>query len=69
MLRHAKKASISITAKRFAFHEADDRGGYQGPTPPFKDRMRVGLAELKKEVKLWCQEMKETLEGKLAICV
>nr|AEE63136.1 unknown [Dendroctonus ponderosae] len=63
LLRQLKPGSVCITAKRFTFHEYDNRGGYQGPLPPFKDRMRVGLAELKKEVKLWCQEVKETLEG------
>lgn len=58
------KRAISTTDKLWTMWEKDDRGGYpMKPLPPFKERMRIGLAELKKEIKVWGQELKETWEG------
>lgn len=46
------------------FWEKDDKGGYNTklPLPPFKQRMRIGFEELKKEIALWKQEVKEHFE-------
>jgi len=55
--------TVSTTNKLFLFYERDEKGGYGKASPPFKERMKTGLDELKNEVKLWCQEMKEKLDG------
>lgn len=47
------------------FWERDDKGGYKDnrPTPSFKETMRTGLQELKKEIALWSHEVKERFES------
>lgn len=47
------------------FWEKDDKGGYDTKIPPlpFRQRMRHGLVELKKEIALWKSEVKEKFEG------
>lgn len=47
------------------FWEKDDKGGYDTKMAPlpFKQRMRHGLDELKKEIALWKSEVKETWES------
>lgn len=46
------------------FWERDEKGGYNTKIPPlpFKQRMRYGLEELKKEIALWKTEVKEHWE-------
>ncbi|CAH1975892.1 unnamed protein product [Acanthoscelides obtectus] len=58
--QYFKKSAILNT-----FWEPDDKGGYRDDRkfPPFKERMREGLKELKKEIALWSQEVKEHLEA------
>lgn len=64
-LNQIGKRSISITNQVCTLWERDDKSGYKPKEPPpqFKERMRLGLTELKKEIKLWSQEVKETWEG------
>lgn len=47
------------------FWERDDKGGYKDnrPAPSFKETMRTGLQELKKEIALWSHEVKERFES------
>ncbi|XP_056642184.1 complex I intermediate-associated protein 30, mitochondrial [Diorhabda sublineata] len=47
------------------FWERDDKGGYRDgkKLPPLKDRLREGLKELKGEIKLWTEEVKERFEN------
>lgn len=65
VLDHLGKRALSTSNQLFAFWERDDRGGYDyKPLPDFKTRMRVGLSEMRNEIKLWCQEWKEKFESK-----
>ncbi|XP_030764685.1 complex I intermediate-associated protein 30, mitochondrial [Sitophilus oryzae] len=61
LLFNSNKRCISTTTKVCTFFERSEKGGYESnrPLPPFKERMRMGLAELKKEVALWSEELKE----------
>lgn len=62
---HFGKRALSTSNQLFAFWERDDRGGYDyKPLPDFKTRMRVGLSEMRNEIKLWCQEWKEKFESR-----
>jgi NADH dehydrogenase [ubiquinone] 1 alpha subcomplex assembly factor 1 len=47
------------------FWERDPKGGYlrDEPKPRATDLIRDGLKELKSEIKLWKEEMKERLDG------
>ncbi|CAG9813347.1 unnamed protein product [Phaedon cochleariae] len=47
------------------FWEKDDKGGYKDNRqyPSLKERMRGGIKELKHEIALWKEEMKERLES------
>lgn len=58
------KRYFKTSSKLNTFWEKDDKGGYKDnrPVPPLKERMRVGLKELKKEIALWSEEVKEKLE-------
>lgn len=55
---HTSRASLE-------FHEFDKRSGYNTGleiADTRTERIRMGLKQLKKEIKLWKQEMKEVLE-------
>ncbi|CAH0552003.1 unnamed protein product [Brassicogethes aeneus] len=56
---------LKTSAPLQVFWERTDKGGYRDDRqyPPFKDRMREGLKELKKEIVLWKQEVKDHFEG------
>ncbi|XP_072385922.1 complex I intermediate-associated protein 30, mitochondrial [Diabrotica undecimpunctata] len=58
------KRTFHISPILNAFWERDDKGGYRNKDnmPPLKDRLREGLHELKDEIKLWTQEVKERFE-------
>lgn len=47
------------------FWERDEKGGYRKETekPPRIQMIREGLKELKEEIKLWREEVKEKFEG------
>lgn len=47
------------------FWEKDTKGGYDTAIPPlpYKERMKHGWKELKNEISLWSQEVKEHLES------
>lgn len=59
------KRYFKTTSTSYLFWEEDDKGGYREDRkyPPFKERMREGLKELRKEVAIWKQEVKEHFEG------
>ncbi|KAJ8980185.1 hypothetical protein NQ317_011430 [Molorchus minor] len=63
------KRCISTTAILNTFWEKDDKGGYKDnrPLPSIKERMRDGLKELKHEIALWSEEVKEKLESDLLL--
>ncbi|XP_050293344.1 complex I intermediate-associated protein 30, mitochondrial [Anthonomus grandis grandis] len=64
LIKQTPTRAICTTNKLNLFHEKDDRGGYPTrPLPPFNERMSLGWSELKKEVKIWCGEVKELLDG------
>lgn len=47
------------------FHEMDRKGGYKSknsPTASTRQAIRVGLKELKQEIKKWANEAKEIIE-------
>lgn len=58
------KRFFKTSSKLNTFWENDDKGGYKDnrPPQPLKERMRVGLQELKKEIALWSKEVKERFE-------
>lgn len=49
---------------RHLFYERDEKGGYKDtrPRPSRTQMIRDGMKELKHEIALWTQEMKEILE-------
>jgi NADH dehydrogenase [ubiquinone] 1 alpha subcomplex assembly factor 1 len=53
------------TARVPLFWERDHKGGYlrDRPKPPRTELIRDGLKELKGEIKLWKDEVKEHFEG------
>lgn len=58
------KSSIHTCPVLHTFWEKDEKGGYNTKQQvPFKDRMRLGLQELKQEISLWAEEMKEDFES------
>ncbi|XP_067630328.1 complex I intermediate-associated protein 30, mitochondrial [Eurosta solidaginis] len=61
----AKCRSIYTTAIRSAFWEKDKKSGYQTKIaePSKKELILDGLRELKGEIKLWKEEIKEYFEG------
>jgi len=63
LLKEIGKKSISTSQKVSTLWEPDEKSGYKKPFPSFKERMREGLSELKSEIKLWSQEVKDTWEG------
>jgi NADH dehydrogenase [ubiquinone] 1 alpha subcomplex assembly factor 1 len=55
--------SIHTTTFLNTFWERDEKGGYNTKTEvSMKEKLRVGLQELKKEIALWKQELKEDFE-------
>lgn len=47
------------------FHEFDKKSGYKPKktdNESVKDRVRFGLKELRKEIKVWSEEVKDVLE-------
>lgn len=60
-----QKRSFQTSSCLHYFWERDDKGGYNTKIPPlpFKQRMRHGFDELKKEIALWKQEIKECVES------
>ncbi|XP_060518570.1 complex I intermediate-associated protein 30, mitochondrial [Cylas formicarius] len=58
------RRTLQVSSRLCEFWEPDDKGGYKNtqPYPNFKERMRLGLQELKSEIKLWTDEVKETFD-------
>ncbi|KAJ3648237.1 hypothetical protein Zmor_020056 [Zophobas morio] len=63
-LSHRNNKSIHSSSILNTFWEKDDKGGYKTKTQvPMKERLRLGLQELKQEIALWTQELKEDFEN------
>lgn len=65
LLLNVHKRCISTTNKVYTFHESDEKGGYKDtrPYPSFKERMIMGFSEIKKEIALWKEEVRDRFEG------
>ena len=64
LFRLSNKRAFQTSAVN-CFWERDPKGGYlrDRPRPSTKDLIRDGLKELKEEIKLWKEEVKEHLQG------
>ncbi|CAG9862789.1 unnamed protein product [Phyllotreta striolata] len=60
-----RRRSVHTSPVLTTFWEKDDKGGYRDwkKMPPLKDQLREGLKDLKTEIGVWAQEMKERFEG------
>lgn len=58
------KRKFRTSAALHEFWEKDPKGGYKDTRPPlsFKERMRLGLSELKNEIALWKEEVKDAID-------
>lgn len=63
-LNYVQKLELHISAPLNAFWERDEKGGYADnrKLPPRTQMIRDGFKELKHEIALWSQEMKEKFE-------
>lgn len=61
MNTHTNQRKLHLSCKNHGlFHESNPKSGYEkGDERPVKDKIRQGLKELKKEIKLWNNEWKE----------
>ncbi|RZC42020.1 complex I intermediate-associated protein 30, mitochondrial [Asbolus verrucosus] len=63
-ISYVNKNLFHTSSVLHTFWERDDKGGYNTKTSvPIKERMRLGLQELKKEIELWKKEIKEDFES------
>lgn len=60
-----QKRSLKTSASLNTFWERNDKGGYRDDRkfPPLSERMKDGFKELKEDIALWGQEVKERFEA------
>ncbi|KAG5868153.1 hypothetical protein JTB14_017346 [Gonioctena quinquepunctata] len=64
LCKQSSKRYFRTSPSLQAFWERDDKGGYRDNRqfPPLKERMREGIKDLKSEIALWTEEVKERFE-------